>query len=95
MTPRGIFEDKNDLNEKDQAKVSKLEESVKTLLTLAVSKGDVYIITNAGEGWVEFSCNKYYPNIVEILKKLKSFQQEVYMKKNILEIQKDGRSKVF
>ena len=71
LTPRGIFDDKNELNEKDQAKISKLEESVKTLLTLAVSRGDVYIITNAGEGWVEFSCGKYYPSIVEILKKIK------------------------
>ena len=71
LTPRGIFEDKNELNEKDQAKVSKLEESVRKLLTLAVSRGDVYIITNAGEGWVEFSCKKYYPSIMEILNKIK------------------------
>ena len=71
LTPRGIFEDKNELNEKDQAKVSKLEESVRKLLTLAVSRGDVYIITNAGDGWVEFSCKKYYPSIMEILNKIK------------------------
>ena len=57
----------NKLSEKDQAKINKLEQSVKNLLSLTLSKGDVYIITNAGEGWVEDSSKKYYPNIKEIL----------------------------
>ena len=60
----------NKLSEKDQAKISKLEQSVKNLLTLSLSKGDVYIITNAGEGWVEESAKTYYPNIKEILEQI-------------------------
>ena len=35
------------------------------MLTLSLSKGDVYIITNAGEGWVEESTKKFYPEIKE------------------------------
>ena len=70
LSTRGIFEEKNELNEKDQGKINKLENSVKKLLTIALSKGDVYIITNAGDGWVEFSSEKYYPNIKELLDKI-------------------------
>lgn len=70
LTPKGIFEEKNELNEKDQLKINKLESSVQKLLEIAISKGDVYIITNAGEGWVQFSAEKFYPSINDILKKI-------------------------
>ena len=50
LTPRGIFEDNSKLSEKDQSKINKLEKSVKKLLELVISKGNVYIITNAGDG---------------------------------------------
>ena len=59
------------LNDKEKEKVSKLEFSVLKLLTLAIKKGNVYIITNAGQGWVEYSCEKYYPNVLNVLKKIK------------------------
>ena len=71
LTPRGIFDDKNELNPKDQARIHKLEETVKNLLSVAVKNGDIYIITNAGEGWVQFSAKKYYPSVEEILNKIK------------------------
>ncbi len=70
LAPRGIFEENNELSEKDNAKIKKLEESVQKLLTMAVIKGDVFIITNAGNGWVKFSSEKYYPSVTEILKKI-------------------------
>ena len=47
-----------------------LEESIINLLNLCINKGDVYIITNSSIGWVEFSANKYYPNINDILNKI-------------------------
>jgi hypothetical protein len=82
LAPRGIFEDNSELNEKDQAKINKLQESVLKLLTIAISKGDVYIITNAGEGWVEFSAKKYYPKILDLLTKIEVISaREVYEKK--------------
>ena len=40
---------------------------VKNLLEMSLSKADVYIITNAGEVWVEQSAQDFYPNIKEIL----------------------------
>ena len=70
LAPMGIFDDKRELSEKDKSKINKLENSVKKLLELVISKGNVYIITNAGEGWVEFSAEKFYPSIKDILKKI-------------------------
>ena len=38
---------------------------------MATEKGDVFIITNAGQGWVEYSAEKYYPSLLNVLKKIK------------------------
>lgn len=62
---KNVIDGDNKLSEKDQNKIKKLEQLVKKLLTLSLSKGDVYIITNAGEGWVEESTKKFYPEIKE------------------------------
>lgn len=40
------------------------------MLELAVQYGKVYIITNAAEGWVEFSANKFMPDVCPILEKI-------------------------
>ena len=82
LAPRGIFEENSLLNDKDQNKINKLQDSVQKLLLLAVSKSDVYIITNSGDGWVEFSAKKYYPKIMDILGKIEVISaREVYEKK--------------
>ena len=59
------------LNENEKKKIEKLEKSALKLLNMAISKGDVYIITNAGLGWVEYSSQKFYPKVFEILPKIK------------------------
>ena len=71
LTPNGTFNENLVLSEQVKKKISKLEISVSKLLKIAVEKGDVYIITNAGVGWVEFSANRFYPSVTEILKKIK------------------------
>ena len=40
------------------------------MLELAVKFGKVYIITNAAEGWVEFSCKRFMPTCFECLNKI-------------------------
>ena len=70
LTPDGIFNQNMTLTEIEQKKISKLEKSALNLLNMALSKGDVYIITNAGLGWVEYSAQKFYPNIYDILPKI-------------------------
>ena len=51
--------------------ISKLEELVLNILTLSIEKGDTFIITNAGKGWVEYTSMKYYPRIKNVLEKIK------------------------
>jgi hypothetical protein len=52
-------------------KIKKLEISVKKLLTLTIEKGDTYIITNSEPGWVEYSCKRFFPNVYDLLSKIK------------------------
>ena len=71
LTPGGVFNEDITLSESEQDKMLKLEQSVLTLLNETVEKGNVYIITNAGKGWVEYSAKRFYPSIVEVLSKIK------------------------
>lgn len=50
--------------------LKKLEKASFELLSQCVKYGDVYIITNAAEGWVEFSSKKYMPKLTKILEKI-------------------------
>ena len=40
------------------------------IINLAIAKGDTYIITNAAPGWVEYSAERFYPEVKEILHKV-------------------------
>lgn len=60
-----------ELEDKIQKKLEKLEKSVLELINLSLTKGEVFIITNASEGWVEYTSSKYYPKFFEILDKIK------------------------
>jgi hypothetical protein len=71
LTPGGVFNEDITLSESEQDKMLKLEQSVLTLLNETVEKGNVYIITNAGKGWVEYSAKRFYPSIVDVLSKIK------------------------
>ena len=70
LLSKNMIDNENKICEKDRTKINKLEQLVSNLLTLSLSKGDVYIITNSGEGWVEESTKKFYPNIKDILEKI-------------------------
>ena len=71
LTSGKTYDENMILTDSEQKKIERLEKSALSLLNIAISKGDVYIITNAGLGWVEFSSKKYYPKIYEILPKIK------------------------
>jgi hypothetical protein len=57
------------LNVKLQLK--RLEKAANNILAECTKYGEVYIITNAAEGWVEFSTKKYMPKLGKILEKVK------------------------
>ena len=48
-----------------------IEKIVYEILLISLEKGDVYIISNSSKGWVEFSCEKYFPSIFSLLEKVK------------------------
>ena len=43
---------------------------VKEILSQAIERGKVFIVTNSSKGWVEASCKKYYNNIIPLLDKI-------------------------
>ena len=71
LTLGGVFNEDLKLSEKEKEKLFQLEESVLELLNEAIEKGNVYIITNAGNGWVEYSAQRFYPRVFAILSKVK------------------------
>ena len=40
------------------------------ILKLSIENGRTYIITNAGEGWVQYSAEKFMPSLVPLLEKI-------------------------
>ena len=54
-----------------KAKIEKLEKKVKEILELSISKGITYIITNSEPGWVKYSCCRFLPEVLPILKRVK------------------------
>jgi hypothetical protein len=70
LTKNGVYNENLVLSNTDQEKIKKLENNVYNILYKAIDKGDVFIITNAGPGWVEYSAEKYYPKIVDLLNKI-------------------------
>ncbi len=66
----GVLDRTLELFEKDKEKIKILDEKVYNLLNMALEKGDVYIVTNSEPGWVEYSCQKFYPSVSQILSKI-------------------------
>jgi len=71
LVSKGIFESDIEYTKYEKQKLIELEDLILQLLTLAVDKGDVYIITNSDKGWVEYSSRIFYPSLSNILKKIK------------------------
>ena len=68
LAPKGFY-DESAINTKNCLKQMKVtEQLVHSLLSKALAKGLVYIVTNSSAGWVEYSVEKYYPSIVHLLK---------------------------
>ena len=50
--------------------MNRIEFYVSEILNKALSKGEVFIITNSGDGWVNACAKFYYPNLIPILNKI-------------------------
>lgn len=53
-----------------KTELQKLEKRVIRIIEISLSKAQVYIITNAIDGWVQESCRLYLPNLFPLLKKI-------------------------
>eukprot|EP00340_Litonotus_pictus_P002492 CAMPEP_0170519300 /NCGR_PEP_ID=MMETSP0209-20121228/4773_1 /TAXON_ID=665100 ORGANISM="Litonotus pictus, Strain P1" /NCGR_SAMPLE_ID=MMETSP0209 /ASSEMBLY_ACC=CAM_ASM_000301 /LENGTH=338 /DNA_ID=CAMNT_0010805159 /DNA_START=1376 /DNA_END=2392 /DNA_ORIENTATION=+ len=60
----------NNMPESTNSIFKQIENIVYEILVKSLEKGDTYIISNSSKGWVEFSCGKYFPNIVPLLQKI-------------------------
>ena len=50
--------------------MNRIEFYVSEILNKALDKGEVFIITNSGDGWVHACAKFYYPNLLPLLKKI-------------------------
>ena len=71
LSPGGYFDDSRVILPGKLKKIKHLESLVQKLLTNAMEKGDTYIITNSEQGWVEYSCKRFFPNVYNLLSKIK------------------------
>lgn len=70
LNPSGFYDESLEIPEMAIKHLEKLEKAVEKVLTASVKHGKTYIVTNAAEGWVQFSSQKYMPLVYEALKKV-------------------------
>ena len=70
VAPTGVL-NYEEMKPNDKTTMKNLDQLVSNLLVKSLDKGQVFIITNAAYGWIEFSAKKLYPTTFEILKKVK------------------------
>ena len=69
LSPSGYYEPR-DLSPQVMQQIKILEDTSAKLLSLAVKSGKTFIITNAAEGWVQFSAQRFMPSVAPILEKI-------------------------
>ena len=70
LAPTGVL-DETDSKSVDKNIIKNLDQLVATLLTKTIEKGQVFIVTNAAHGWIEYSSKKLYPITSKLLKQIK------------------------
>jgi hypothetical protein len=68
LLKEGLFTDGKLPSCQQAAQLQQLAEGVKITLETAVALGKVVIVTNAEQGWIERSCTRFMPSLVNLLK---------------------------
>jgi histidinol phosphatase-like enzyme len=55
----------------DLTKLYSLQNTVAKILKMALEVANVYIVTNAAQGWVEHSVRNFFPDIKDLLKNIR------------------------
>ena len=94
VAPAGIL-NLDDLKPADKTNMKNLDQLVSTLLTKSMEHGNVFIITNAAYGWVEYSAKKLYPMTYNILKNIKIVSARGMWEKKLPGDYRQWKSKAF
>lgn len=70
LSAKGYRLDSTDRHHEVDSQLKELEQSVVSVLSLAMSYGPTHIITNAESGWVQLSAQKFIPSVVPLLSKV-------------------------
>ena len=70
LNPTGFYDENLEIPELAKKHLEKLEKAVEKVLKESIKYGKTYIVTNAAEGWVQFSSKKYMPKVYEALQKV-------------------------
>ncbi|MCQ2815783.1 MAG: hypothetical protein MJ252_00805 [archaeon] len=69
--PNGSNANDKRITQKDMQQIATLDEIVNSILTKSLTLGEVYIITNASCGWVEFASSRFYKKSLNVIPKIK------------------------
>lgn len=94
VAPAGIL-NLDDLKPADKTNMKNLDQLVSALLTKSMEHGNVFIITNAAYGWVEYSAKKLYPMTYNILKNIKIVSARGMWEKKLPGDYRQWKSKAF
>lgn len=67
LAPNGFYDERVTLSSIQDEQFKTLEENVFLLLSACLISSDTYIVTNSAPGWVQFSCQKFYPKVFGLL----------------------------
>ena len=70
INPTGTFDPKQKTSQYVLDQIADLEKAAKKILEMSIRNGITYIITNAGEGWVQFSAERFMPSLLPLLSKI-------------------------
>jgi len=81
LAPTGSLEEEEG-KQIDKNTLKNLDFLVSSLLNKSLENGEVFIVTNAAYGWIEYSARKLYPSTTKLLKKIKIISARgIYQKK--------------
>jgi len=87
--------DEEDPSQIDKSSIKNLDQLSASLLTKSIENGQVFIVTNAAHGWIEYSAKKFYPLTSKVLKKVKIVSARGMYEKKLPGDYRQWKSKAF
>lgn len=94
LAPTGML-DEEESKQIDKTVIKNLDQYASTLLSKSIENGQVFIITNAAHGWIEYSAKKLYPLTSNLLKQIKIVSARGLYEKRLPGDYRQWKSKAF